>query len=315
MPALEPPRLGGRYEILDRFAVGGAAEIFRAKDAKNGHVVVVKRMRPDLPFDPEVSAGFLREIQLSLLCKHKNVLRGLDHGSHSGLDYVVLEYIRGKDLEMVIDAAQRRGLRISHVISIHIVQQMLAGLSAIHTLQDHDGMPMGLVHRDLTPRNVFVRYDGEVRVADFGASVATAQEPVPDEVVGSVGYLSPEQAALQVLDGRTDIFCCGLILFELLLGQPAFPTSGRKESQILRLHQKGAIKKLPRGMPDDLKMIIDIACSPDPEDRYANAHTMYKSLQEALDDRGGFEEAIGGLKSLMSVLYQKEMQKEMPELS
>lgn len=307
MPALASPRLGGRYEILDRFAVGGAAEIFRAKDAQSGEVVIVKRMRPDLPFDPEVSAGFLREIQLSLLCEHKNVLRGLDHGSHSGLDYVVLEYIRGKDLEMLLKAAQRRGLPIPHVISIHIVQEILAGLTAIHTLQDHHGMPMGLVHRDLTPRNVFVRFDGEIRVADFGASVATAQEPVPDEVVGSVGYLSPEQASLGVLDGRTDLFSCGLILFELLLGQPAIPTSGRRDSQILRLHQKGALQKIPKGMPDDLKMVIEIACSANPEDRYANAQTMHRALEEALNDRGGLEEATKGLRSLMNVLFQQEI--------
>jgi len=299
-------RLGGRYELIDKFAVGGAAEIYRAKDTRSGDVVVVKRMRPDLPFDPEVSAGFLREIQLSTLCNHKNVLRGLDRGSHSGLDYVVLEYIHGQDLEKVMERAQRRGVRIPHTLSLFVVGEILNGLSAIHQLSDHNGMPMGLVHRDLTPRNVFVRYDGAVMVADFGASVATAQEPVPDEVVGSVGYLSPEQAGLRPLDARTDIFSCGLILYELLMGTPAFSTSGRNDSQVLKLHQKGAVKRLPSSVPEDLAMIVDIACSADAEDRYADARTMGQAVAQALRERGGAH-AKTELCSFLTTLFRTEL--------
>jgi serine/threonine protein kinase len=286
-----------RYDVLDRLALGGSAELYRARDKKTGGLVCIKRLRSDLGFDPAVSAGFLREIQLAFASEHKNLIRALDRGTFDGADWVAVELIEGRDLATLIERARARGERVSLPLSLFIVREILDGLAFAYNILDATGMPMGLVHRDLNPRNVLIGYDGGVRVADFGASVASLSEPVPDEVVGSPGYLSPEQASLSDLDARSDIFAVGCILYELVAGTPAFDVVGKRELQQLKLHQKGQIKKVPRDVPDAVRFIIEIACAPDREDRYLSAAQMRDAIDEILEESGerDLSARLGGL--------------------
>ena len=295
--------IADRYALIDRYAVGGAADIFRARDTRTGDVVVVKRIREDIPFDPEVSGGFIREIQLSLLCQHPNVIRGLDSGSINGADYVVLEYVDGQDVEKLLLRARERKITIPLPFSLHIVREAARGLSAVHTLSDHNGMPLGLVHRDVTPRNIFVRYDGEVRLADLGASVATLQEPPPTELVGSAGYLSPEQVQLQELDPRADIFGLGCILYELVVGRPAFDVGKKSDSQIIKMHKRGQIGKIPSSVPESVRICIQNATAPDREDRFASAHEMQAVLTKDLIELG-VDNATLGIASMLRNLFR-----------
>lgn len=291
-----------RYDVLDQLALGGAAELYRARDKRTGDVVVIKRLRSDLGFDPAVSAGFFREIQLALASEHKNLIRALDRGTFNGADWVAVELIDGQDLATLLERTAARGERLSHALSLFIVREMLDGLAFAYNIADATGVPMGLVHRDLNPRNVLIGYDGGVHVADFGASVASLTEPVPDEVVGSPGYLSPEQASLSHLDARSDIFAVGCILYELVTGQPAFDVAGKREAQTLKLHQKGQIKKLPRDVPESMQLLIEIACAPDREDRYRTAVQMRDAVDELLRERGEHE-LQARLASLMRAVF------------
>jgi serine/threonine protein kinase len=264
----------GNYELIDRFAVGGVAEIYRARNAKSGELVVVKRLRPDIDFDPEQHAGFIRELSLAMMCTHKNLIRGFEKGTNNGFDYGVLEYVDGQDLGQIL----RRAKKLSPQVASYVVAEILDGLDFAYRLKDAKGKQLGLVHRDLAPKNIFVRYDGQVRVGDFGSSVATLQEPKPTVVVGSVGYLSPEQARLEHLDARSDVYSAGVILFELLTGTSAFDLEGKRDNAVLKLHQRGVIRPVPSTVPDDLRLVIEIATSPDREDRYQSARDMKLGL-------------------------------------
>lgn len=269
----------GHYELIDRYAVGGVAEIYRARDVRSGDVVVIKRIKPDAEFDPEAHAGFLRELQLALMCTHKNLIRGIEKGTQNGFDYGVLEYVDGQDLQRVLERSRQTGVAIPLAFSTWIVAEILDGLDFAWRIKDGNGAQLGLVHRDLAPKNVFVRYDGQVRVGDFGSSLAARLERA-DAVVGTLGYLSPEQARLEPLDQRSDLYAVGLILYELVTGTRAFDVEGKKDQAVLKLHQKGQMKAIPLSVPEDLRLVIEIACATHPEDRFQSARDMRLALSK-----------------------------------
>ena len=269
-----------RYDVIDRFAVGGAAEIYRARDKDTGDIVVIKRMRDDTDFDPEMSAGFLRECQLAELARHRNLVRGLARGSHEGLDWVALEFVDGQPLDAVITGLNKYGETLPDSLALYIIREALDGLAFAYNLDDQRGRLMGLVHRDFNPRNILVGYKGDVRVCDFGAGLAAFIDPPPTEIVGSLGYFSPEQATLQPLDGRSDLYAAGLILFELVTGKPAFHS--KNEDETLRLNRKGTIPKIPHYVDENIALIIEIACAEDREDRYTSAAAMRDAIDRVL---------------------------------
>jgi serine/threonine protein kinase len=287
------------YAIIDRLAVGGAAELFRARHKTTGQLVVIKRLRTDLAFDPVVSAGFFREVQLAMRSEHKNLIEGYDRGSHEGIDWVAVGYVDGRDLAMLLERLRTRQERMEPGMALYIAREILEGLAFAYNIADFSGGPMGLVHRDLNPRNVLVGYDGGVHVADFGASVASLTEPVPDEVVGSPGYLSPEQARLLPIDARSDIFSLGCMLYEMVTGELAFDVGKKSEAQLLRLHQRGQIRRCPRFIAEPLRLLIEIACAPDREDRFHSATHMRGAVEAALADVGA-----GDLQERMSELLR-----------
>lgn len=306
------PRIGD-YELIDRFAVGGVAEIFRAVDVRTGGLVAIKRMRPDLDFDPELTAGFLREIQLALLSRHQNLIRGLARGHAGDLDYVVLEYVDGVDLARLLARAKERRAPITIEAAAAIVADVLDGLAFAHDLKDERGRATGLVHRDIAPKNVFVRYDGSVCVGDFGASCATLLEPPPTDIIGTPGFLSPEQAQLAPLDRRSDLFAVGCVLYELVAGQPAFDVAGKKDAAILKLHAKGAIRPLPQHVPEALRLVVEIATEPERAERYPDARTMRAALVEAV---GGLRpSAPAAVANLLRELFGDEYRRSRVHVS
>lgn len=266
----------GNYELIDRYAVGGVAEIYRARDLTTGELVVVKRIRPDIDFDPEQHAGFIRELQLALMCTHKNLIRGIHKGEHGGNDFAVLEYVDGQDLGHIIKRVKMLPLHLG----VYVITEVLDGMDFAYRLKDATGKQLGLVHRDLAPKNVLIRYDGQVRVGDFGSSLATLTEPKADAIVGTLGYMSPEQARLEKLDQRSDVFAIGCILFELVCGQPAFDVEGKKDLAVLKAHQKGASRPVPAGVPEDLRLVIEIALAKEADDRYGTAREMKNGLMK-----------------------------------
>ncbi len=268
----------GPYELIDRFAVGGVAEIYRAKDTRNGEIVVIKRMRSDQPVDKDMLAGFLREMQVALKAKHKNLIRGYELGSHASVEYGVMEYVDGQDLESIIQRARQQKIAIPPTFATFIVSEILDGMEFAQGITDSRGEVLGLVHRDLAPKNIFVRYDGQVRVGDFGLSLAARQE-LADGVVGTPGYLSPEQARGEQLDVRSDLFAIACILFELIVGQRAFDVAKKSDVELLKIHASAKHRPIPETVPERLAAVLETALARRRDDRYDSALAMRKALR------------------------------------
>ena len=300
----------GKYTLIDRYAVGGAAEIFRAKTDERGDIVVIKRMRPETIHDSLLREGFHRETWLSTLFHHPNLVEGYEKDQMNGVDYVVLEYVPGVDLRSLLDRVRERQVPVPLAFWLHVVHQILLALEFAHDLKDEENIPLGLVHRDVHPGNILINFQGKVKLADFGVAHLARIDPMPEHVVGTPGYLAPEQAKRLELDQRTDLFSLGCVLYEILTRERAFDIHDLSDEKILKIHQKGAIKKVPRSVPEDLRMVVEIACSPEPDDRYASARSMLRDLDEALSDTGVYGPDLGlatVARQLFPDLFQKSI--------
>lgn len=297
----------GPYELIDRFAVGGVAEIYRAKDTRSGEIVVIKRMRTDRPFDPEMHAGFLREMQVALKAKHKNLIKGYELSSFNNTDYGVMEYVDGQDLESILERARRQKIQIPYCFATFIISEILDGLDFAHRITDPRGELLGLVHRDLAPKNIFVRYDGQVRVGDFGLSLAARQEIV-EEVVGTPGYLSPEQSRGEQLDARSDIFAVGCMLYELVVGQRAFDVTGKSDTDMLRQHSAGKHRPVTRDVPEKLKLVLETSLARDRDERYPTAVEMRRALRRTENPPDDAHTPLG-IATLVRRLFEEEFKK------
>jgi serine/threonine protein kinase len=268
----------GPYDLIDRFAVGGVAEIYRARDTRTGEVVVIKRMRSDQPIAADMHAGFLREMQVALKAKHKNLIRGLELGRHNDVEYGVMEYVDGQDLESIIQRARHQRIVIPPAFATFIVSEILDGMEFAQGITDARGEVLGLVHRDLAPKNIFIRYDGQVRVGDFGLSLAARQD-LAEEVVGTPGYLSPEQARGEQLDVRSDLFAIGCVLFELVAGQRAFDVAKKSDTDVLKMHAAAKHRAVPDAVAERLAAVIETSLARRRDDRYDSALAMRQALR------------------------------------
>lgn len=303
----------GNYTLIDRYAVGGAAEIFRARTQDRGDIVVIKRMRPETVNDPLLREGFQRETWLSTLFHHPNLVEGIEKDEVNGVEYVVLEYVPGVDLRSLLDRVRERNVPVPLAFWLHVVHQILLALEFVHELQDEECIPLGLVHCDVHPGNILINFQGKVKLADFGVAHLARLDPMPEHVVGTPGYLAPEQAKLDVLDQRTDLFSLGCVLYEILTGERAFELNGLSDEKILKIHQKGALKKFSHSVPENLRMVVEVACSPDPDERYANARAMLRDLDEALSDTGVYGPDLGlatVARQLFPDIFQKSIVKD-----
>jgi serine/threonine-protein kinase len=235
MPEPEPPARIDRYEVVGRLAAGGMAEVLLARlRGPHGfeHPVVIKRILPHLALDPDMVNLFLDEARTISALHHPNLIRVHELGSDAQGLYMVMEYLEG---ESIADICRRQAARDEHIdpeIAAHILAEACAGLHAAHEASDPGGRPLGLVHRDVSPQNIIVTYDGSVHVIDFGIA-ARADRITRTEagvVRGKHEYLAPEQCRAEPLDRRADIFALGVVLFELTSGRRVYRRSSMAET-------------------------------------------------------------------------------------
>ena len=217
----------GDYRLIATLGRGGMAEVFLA--VRHGHggftkLVVIKRLRADLymsPDGPHYRQLLLDEANLAARLHHPNIVQTHEVHDDAGAPYLVMEYLDGQPLTQVVTAALRAGLRVPVRLALHVVAEVLAGLEHAHALCDYDGAPLAVVHRDVSPHNVFWTYAGDVKLMDFGVarSALGASLTVAGTVKGKLGYMAPEQARGEALDHRADLFAAGIVLWELLAGR------------------------------------------------------------------------------------------------
>jgi len=279
-----------RYRVLERIDSGGMAEVFRgvATSIKGYEkVVAIKRVLPHLTRKHKFVRMFLDEARLSLVLNHANIVQVFDLGSTDGTYFIVMEYVDGVNMRTVMQElfSREKSLPIGHATYIAI--EVCKGLAYAHTLQDVSGRTLGIVHRDVSPPNILLSLQGEVKITDFGLAKARSQleHTDPGIIKGKFGYLSPEAAYGETIDSQTDIFALGVVLWEMLAGRRLF--AGATEPKTLELVRKAVIPRLRSinpDVPENLDNIVQKALARDRGRRYHKASEMSAELTNVLFD-------------------------------
>jgi len=286
MPTTEP-RTFGRYQLFDRVGVGGMAEIYLARartELGGARLVVVKQILPGLSGNEKFAEMLISEAKLAARLNHANVVQVFDLGRHEGVLFIAMEYIEGFDLNELLRRCARSSVPLPIDFALLIVMEALRGLSYAHRLTDDSGTPLGIVHRDVSPSNVLISFEGEVKLCDFGIARANDMADLlsEDVIKGKASYMSPEQARGDALDARADLFALGIILWELLSGRKLYKANHDGRS-LLELARKAEIPPIPsRGLPheDRLHAIVHKALAPARDDRYPSAQAMLRDIED-----------------------------------
>ncbi len=283
-----PPRqLLGRYVLFDELASGGMATVHLGRllgPVGFAKTVAIKRLHPHLARDPEFVSMFIDEARVAARIRHPNVVSTLDVVPLDGELFLVLDYVEGESLSHLIKAARRKKVRIEPRIAAAIIANALHGLHAAHEATDEHGMPLGIVHRDVSPQNILVGGDGVARVLDFGVAKAAGrmQETQDGQLKGKLSYMAPEQVEGGDIDRRTDVYAASVVLWETFTGTRL--VSASNEGLLLQTVLRG---NFPRPstqapwLPRALDAMVMRGLERDPANRYPTALEMAIELERA----------------------------------
>ncbi|MBI5494029.1 MAG: serine/threonine protein kinase [Deltaproteobacteria bacterium] len=282
----------GRYELQSLLATGGMGEVYLAVDrgapgADPGfeRLCVVKRIRPELVTNADAVGMFAREAACAALLSHGNIVQLLDHGAINGQPYVALEYVHGVNLKAVLTAQRARGVQLPLPEVVHIAHAVALALRYAHARRKPDGTRLDLVHRDISPQNVLVSVEGEVKLTDFGmAKGATRVQYQTGEMSlkGKIAYLSPEQASGEAVEQRSDLFSLGTVLYELCTLQHPFGEDGDalKVMDRIKRAEVGPPTELRPDLPPALVRVLAGCLMREPRDRFPSAAEVVSLLEE-----------------------------------
>lgn len=281
----------GKYRLIAMLGRGGMATVHLAiMHGPSGFnkLVVLKQIHTEYAEDPEVMGMFLDEARLAARLSHPNVVQTNEVGQDGGRHFMAMEYLDGQPLNRVLHRLGAHG-GLPLKMHLQIIVDLLGGLHHAHELADYDGSPLGVVHRDINPQNIFVTYDGVVKVVDFG--VAKARSSVVQTrfgiVKGKISYMAPEQARSELVDRRADIFAVGVMLWEAVTRTR--PWKGVTEMAVMKSLVHGefpALRGAAPDVPEALEAIITKALAPSRDDRYATAAALQTDLEAYLESTG-----------------------------
>jgi serine/threonine-protein kinase len=283
-----PARLG-RYQVLQHLASGGMAQLSLARDGSTGRHVVLKRIRGEQAMDPKLVKMFLDEAQLAMALHHPNIVEVFDVGSAADEYYFAMEYVHGEDLRNVLMRIHERRdlLPITQVMTL--VAAAAAGLHHAHELCDAGGHPLGIVHRDVSPANILVAYDGSVKVTDFGIAKATLHtaETRSGVLKGKVSYMSPEQVTGADIDRRSDVFALGIVFYEVATARRLF----KNENDFLTMSSIVQCEIPPPtlhrpDLPVAIEKMIMKALASNPKERFSSARELHEEIERFLRSLG-----------------------------
>jgi len=282
-----------RYRITERVAAGGMAEVFRGvAESMQGFKknIAIKRILPALTKNKKFVAMFLDEARLSLVLQHANIVQVFDIAHTDDTYFIVMEYVDGVDLKALMEWRRKINRRIPIAHSLYVIMEICKGLSYAHELLNPEtGKPLGLVHRDISPPNVLISKQGEVKVVDFGLAKATSQIETTDPgvVKGKMSYLSPEAARGEEVNAAADIFAVGILLYEMLTGKRLF--YGETDYQTVELVRNAKIPPIKPQNPQvepELEDIVRKALAKRKEDRFQSPTDMQDALAQYSYSRG-----------------------------
>ncbi len=280
------PFSSGKYEVVARLGRGGMAQVFLAVVRGMGgfnKLVVIKRLDSD---DASFRRMFLDEARVAALLSHPNVVHTYEVSEHGGSYFIAMEYLDGQPLNKIVRRAQELGSFLNPRLCVRVVADALAGLHYAHELRDFSGDLLHVVHRDVSPHNLFVTHDGQVKIFDFGVAKAESRLEGTEVGVlkGKLGYMSPEQAAGENVDRRADVFSAGVVLWELLTLRQLVTRDSNASALRQVLH--GPVPDLPASLPGvdaELRTIVARSLKRDKDQRYSSAQEMRAALASYLE--------------------------------
>jgi serine/threonine protein kinase len=313
-PAHDPRRFG-KYVLLERIGRGGMAEVYRAKTYGAAGFVkecAIKKILSSLLDDEQFVRMFIDEAKLTARLTHANIVQVLDLGEIEGNLFIAMEYVEGKDLLDILARSARRGVHFPIELALSIAVEILKGLDFAHNAKGRRGEPMNIVHRDVSPSNVLISYDGQVKVGDFGIAKSQMQSSHTEVGTqkGKTGYMSPEQVTGASVDRRSDIFAVSVILFEMLTMTRLFKAKNDLDV-MLKIRDSNVARDLERArsVSAELTDIIAKGLARDPDDRFQTAGEFLDALREfAQDNRLGTSSQL--VSRFVSDLFADEIAAE-----
>lgn len=302
-----------RFELLCPIASGGMATVWLAQlRGKRGFekLFAIKTIRTELLEDPRFQEMFLDEARIASGIQHPNVAQILDLGEQRDVLFIVMEWVDGDALAKIRKLLVKRGIPLPVGIALRVLADACAGLHAAHELRDPHGEPLGIVHRDVSPHNILLAASGSVKVIDFG--IAKAQNRKQGEtrtgvVKGKIQYMAPEQVKKgRTADRRADIWSLGICLHELVAGRT--PSESDDDVEVIRKLLADEAPQFAGGLPDPLVRILEASVALDPEERFATAEAMRRSLESAMKELGettGSEDVAAFLRSALPELAER----------
>mgnify|MGYP006287289579 CR=1 FL=1 len=305
-----PPvrRAFGRYELLMEMGMGGMASLYLARlkgPESFQKLLAIKRIHSQLARQQSFINMFLDEARIAALIHHPNVATTFDMGSVDGSYYIAMEYVHGHNLGEILRESARAKKSLPWAYAAHIVANAAKGLHAAHELKNSEGEPLDVVHRDVSPQNILVSYDGHVKVVDFGVAYAAERlvHTSTGTVKGKTAYMSPEQIRAKPLDRRSDVFALGIVLFEAVCMRRLFKSESDAATMMRVVEaQVPSVKEIRSSAPLLLDKIVQKALAKDPDQRYATAGDLADDLEELLVAEGQMV-SENKIAKLMSALF------------
>ena len=312
LAAREETACSNKFVILRSLAMGGMAEILLARvrePARPERLVVLKRMHRQLAADREYVKMFVDEARLATTLRHPNVVEVYESGEDDGQYYIAMEYLHGHDLRRVLSQMAKRRVPMRLANALSIARAVCRGLDYTHERTDQSGDLLGIVHRDVSPHNVLLTYSGRVKLVDFGIAKTTVQisRTRTGILKGKVAYMSPEQALGEALDRRSDVFCIGILLWEMTTGQWLYRRKSELESlKAVVEHDAPKPSEVTSGYPKELEAIVMKTLARKREDRWATAGELGEALSAFAKQRR-LDLRPAALSALMSATFREEV--------
>ncbi|NUP05915.1 MAG: protein kinase [Polyangiaceae bacterium] len=299
----------GKYRVLAKLGQGGMARVLLTmSQGPHGFnkLLVVKELREELAHDPDFLAMFLDEARIAARLNHPNIVQTYEVGSDVDRYFIAMEYLEGQPLNAVFRRVGRKNIPLE--IHLRILADVLAGLEHAHNLADFDGTAFHVVHRDVSPQNVFVTYEGAVKLVDFGIAKAAGASSRTQEgmLKGKISYIAPEQARCEPVDARADLFTVGVMLWEAMAGRRMI--TREDEMSVLARRMAGqdpSIRTVVNDVPDELAAICDKAMAPKREDRYQTAREFQEVIERYLSG-SDFRVGPKDVASVVSSAFEDE---------
>jgi TonB family protein len=292
-PAAAVPSSGpdhfGQYEILERIAAGGMAELYKAK--RTGvegfqKIVAIKKILPHLADDEAFVTMFADEAKLAAQLNHPNIIHIYDLGKiQAGGYFIAMEYVDGRDLRAIQQSGRDLGVPLPVPLAVYVASKVASALDYAHRRRDADGHELNIVHRDVSPQNILISYEGDIKLCDFGIAKAAskASKTQSGALKGKIQYMSPEQAWGKPIDRRSDLFSLGVVLHELLTGERLF--GGDTDINVLEKVRSAEVAPPSQSnpeVPQNLDAVVLKALAREPDDRYTNASDLLRDLDSVL---------------------------------